>query len=495
MKLPSLRPGSAASIGAEGRNQNWPLSWRLTLFSMLVLCTVLTGLYFLIMAAIEEHFIELDRAQLADKMQQVSAALQRQQAPQEPDLWWALYDAQGKLERASPGFSAPGFIHQGAHDILEWKSSTPHPPAHQGQEHGQGHVAGHGAGTSTNPSRKRALFSKIKLQGTEQGLLVAISTLHHDHFEEQMKTTLWAYILAATLAGGALNWWAAQRGLSPLWAMRARAQKVSASQLDTRMPVAAVPVEMADLAQSLNDMLQRLQDDFQRLSDFSSDLAHELRTPLSNMLTQTQVALSQARSSAEYQDILASNAEELQNLARMVADMLFLAKTEHSLHLPDPQWIDLEQEVLALFEFYEALAQDKQVVLQLRGSARLYGDKLMLRRALGNLLSNAVRHSPPGQTVAVEIENTQDAGVEAERGPDCHIRISNLAPDLNPDLLPRLFDRFFRANQARSRPESEGTGLGLAITRAIVHAHGGQISVRMAGQRIVFEMQLPGAVF
>ncbi len=116
--------------------------------------------------------------------------------------------------------------------------------------------------------------------------------------------------------------------------MKARAQAVTAHKLDQRMPAQAVPVEMADLAHSLNEMLERLQRDFQRLSEFSSDLAHELRTPISNLLTQTQVALAQPRDAAAYREILASNAEEFQRLARMVSDMLLLAKAEHGLLLP-----------------------------------------------------------------------------------------------------------------------------------------------------------------
>ncbi len=178
--------------------------------------------------------------------------------------------------------------------------------------------------------------------------------------------------------------------------MASRASGVTANKLDARMPVAAVPLEMADLAATLNAMLARLQDDFRRLSEFSSDLAHELRTPITNLMTQTHVVLSQPREAAKYREVLVSNAEELQLLGRMVSDMLYLAKMEHGITLPSEEAISVADEVQALFDFYEALAEDKGVSLQLRGQAKIAGDRLMLRRALSNLLSNALRYTPQG---------------------------------------------------------------------------------------------------
>lgn len=181
---------------------------------------------------------------------------------------------------------------------------------------------------------------------------------------------------------------------------------ITAQRLDERMPTQEFPVEMADLATTLNEMLRRLKEEFDRLSEFSSDLAHELRTPINNLMTQTQVTLSQARSSEEYQDILASNAEEYQRLARMVADMLFLAKADHGLILPSTERIAVHDEAQALFDFYEALAEEKRVRLQLIGTAEITGDRLMLRRALSNLLSNAVRYTPLGNRWSLTFKGT-----------------------------------------------------------------------------------------
>jgi two-component system heavy metal sensor histidine kinase CusS len=206
--------------------------------------------------------------------------------------------------------------------------------------------------------------------------------------------TLWLVVIGGTLATGLLGWFAARRGLAPLREMKQRATEVSAQRLDQRLPVDAVPVELAELAESLNDMLARLEESFKRLSDFSSDLAHELRTPVSNLMTQTQVALSKTRSSAEYREVLESNCEEFERLSRMISDMLFLAKSENGLIVPGQETFDLADEVTALFDFYGALAEENGVTLRLEGSGQVTGDRLMLRRAIGNLLSNALRYTP-----------------------------------------------------------------------------------------------------
>jgi two-component system heavy metal sensor histidine kinase CusS len=313
--------------------------------------------------------------------------------------------------------------------------------------------------------------------GAPMQLLIALDTGHHLHFMRALSQTLVLYSLGAILVSGLLGWWAARRGLAPLRIMKERAMTVTAQKLDQRMPVEAVPVEFADLAESLNTMLGRLQADFARLQEFSSDLAHELRTPINNLLTQTQVSLAQKRDADAYRDILASNAEEFQRLARMVSDMLFLAKTEHGLELPNTEAISLDQEALDLFDFYDAVADEKRIRLKLMGEAQVMGDRLMVRRAIGNLLSNALRHSPAEAEVMVALE---------ERPGEATLCITNSGMTIAPEVLPRLFDRFFRVDKSRSHPESDGTGLGLSITQAIMRAHGGSVSVTSAQGKTTF---------
>jgi two-component system heavy metal sensor histidine kinase CusS len=175
------------------------------------------------------------------------------------------------------------------------------------------------------------------------------------------------------------------------------------------MPIAESSQELAELAQGLNQMLERLESDFERLSEFSGDLAHELRTPITNLLTQTQVTLTRERNAEVYREILASNAEEFQRLARMVSDMLYLAKTEHGLELPHREAVMLEREAQSLFDFYEAVADEAELGLSVLGAATIDGDRVMIQRAIGNLLSNALRHASKQSVVRVTIVVLSDA--------------------------------------------------------------------------------------
>ncbi|MGC3964637.1 MAG: heavy metal sensor histidine kinase [Rhodocyclaceae bacterium] len=313
----------------------------------------------------------------------------------------------------------------------------------------------------------RGIAARVASQTEPLLVLVAIDIGLHTDFIRSFGKALAAYVIIVAVAGSGLGWLAVRRGLLPLKAMKERASKVTVRQLDVRMAVDAMPVEMAEFASTLNQMLARLEDAFRRLSDFSSDIAHELRTPLSNLMTQTQVALNQVRTPEQYRDVLASNAEELERLARMVSDMLFLAKADHGLMLPSVEDIDLAREVAALCEFYEALAEDRQVGIHQRGHARIRGDRLMIRRAIGNLLSNALRYTPPGGAIDVAIETD---------GRSVRLAMSNPGPAIPVDELRHVFDRFYRAEKDRAHAEGDGTGLGLAITQAIAQAHGGSVS-------------------
>lgn len=296
--------------------------------------------------------------------------------------------------------------------------------------------------------------------------LVAVATdiTHHNHFMGSFQATLWSVVVFAAILTGFLGWVAVRRGLAPLRAIKQEAAAITATRLNYRMSSESVPVELAELTETLNAMLTRLEDSFKRLSDFSSDLAHELRTPVSNLLTQTQVTLSQARTVDEYQDILASNAEEFERLSRMIADMLFLAKSDNNLIIPNREVVNLAEEVQGLIEFYEILAEEKGVELATSGDAYVSGDRLMLRRAISNLLSNAIRHTPQGGHVAVRIHDTRSEGVR--------LSVENTGETIHPEHLPRLFDRFYRVEASRHRC-SEGAGLGLAITQSILRVHGG----------------------
>jgi two-component system heavy metal sensor histidine kinase CusS len=328
--------------------------------------------------------------------------------------------------------------------------------------------------------------------GSGAGLTVvlALDIEHHNEFMAAFRRTLWLAVLFGIVGTGLLAWAAARSGLRPLRRMAAVATGISAERLSERLAADDVPAEMADLAAAFNAMLARLEDSFRRLSDFSSDLAHELRTPISNLMMQSQVALSQARDGEAYREVLYSALEEYERLSRIIADMLFLAKADNGQLVAGDAPVDLAAEVHELFDFYEALADERGVRLACSGAASVRGDRLMLRRALSNLLSNAIRYTAAGATVDVEL---------AVAAGQATVLVANPGTAIAAEHLPRLFDRFYRADPARQRSDGgqggdssgDGTGLGLAITRSIVVAHGGSISVSSSAGLTRFVLSLP----
>ncbi len=193
------------------------------------------------------------------------------------------------------------------------------------------------------------------------------------------------------------------------------------------------------------------------------------------------MALSRSRSAEEYQEALHSNLEEFERLARMIADMLFLAKADNGM-LPKPeQNVALESEVRALFEFYEALAEEKGLTMKLVGKGSVIGDRLMLRRALSNLLSNAIRHTPAEHVITVTIKRVNH---------QVHLLVSNPGEPIPRDHIPLVFERFHRGDPSRLR-QGDGSGLGLSITRSIVEAHQGEIILESDPQQTTFTIRLP----
>ncbi len=310
---------------------------------------------------------------------------------------------------------------------------------------------------------------------------LAVNITEHQAFTHSIRRMIWLAVGVGIALTIMLAWFMAHRGLAPLRDIAQMARSMSAEHLNARLPIESVPMELSDLAHSFNDMLSRLEDSFRRLSDFSSDIAHELRTPISNLMTQTQVALSKARSAEEYREILYSNLEEYQRLATMIADMLFLAKADNGLIVPSREPVDLAAEIKDLFTYYESLAEDQGITLASSGEGSVAGDRLMLRRALSNLLSNAIRHTPRGGTVTVDIARADGGSIA--------VLVENPGEPIPAEHLPRIFDRFYRVDPSRQRT-SEGAGLGLAITQSIVRAHGGQIAV-FSDNTTRFELRLP----
>lgn len=281
-----------------------------------------------------------------------------------------------------------------------------------------------------------------------------------------VQSSLLAVPLILLLVGGGA-WWAVQRALRPLKAFRKVAGKVSARDLSQRMVVSGLPDELQALAHAINIMLQRLDDDIRQLAQFSDDLAHELRSPMNNLMGKAQVTLSRERPAEEYKQTLESCTEELERLSRMIAQMLFLASVSQPSTLPANEPVNLREEADKVIELFELSAEDKGITLQVTGQACTRGDRLMIQRAISNLLSNAIRHAPPGTGVDLNLTQHADQAIVA---------LSNTGEGIAAEHLPRLFDRFYRVHASRARHEG-GTGLGLAIVHSIMVVHEGQVTV------------------
>ena len=456
---------------------NISLTARLTLFFVLVSSAVLLALGLIIAASVEQHFEEQDLEVLGAKMERARQVLGSLSSFNDvPEVMSALdnalvvhhglevvvMDAKQRILFANTGLDWPK---AGEVDTALRSPMKPVLWSVDGQIY-RAVVAPVATGLPDAPTVT---------------VVVALDIVHHQEFMTMFQRTLWAFIAGAAGLSGLLGWVAVRRGLAPLRTMRDQTSGVTAKTLSYRLPLERLPRELIELARSLNDMLARLEDAFVRLTAFSSDIAHELRTPVSNLMTETQVALSRARTSAEYLSVLESNAEEYEHLSRMISDMLLLAKADNGLVVPHRERLDLAIEVRVLFDYYEAVAEEKGVHFTLIGEGQLSADRLMVRRALGNLLSNAIRHSLADSEVCIAIQR-QPQGVV--------IGVENTGDVIPVDCLERVFERFFRVDPSRQN-RSEGTGLGLAITHSIVAAHGGTLSVTSSAARTTFLIQLP----
>lgn len=337
--------------------------------------------------------------------------------------------------------------------------------------------------TQNDPYHTVAAWGALGGGTGEQALIV----LSQDAREAQelladYRRAVFAAILFGGLFAAALGFLVARNGLRPLREMAKTASNISASHLERRLEEENVPQELKVLATTFNAMLERLRHSFCRLSDFSSDLAHELRTPINNLMGQSQVALSRVRSTEEYRNVLESNLEEYERLARMIGDMLFLAKADNTQALLHVEKFDLRAELDKVTAFYEAVAEESNLKIICEGESSVAADPIMTQRAIANLLSNAIRHTSPGGTIHARI-TTADNSVT--------LHISNPGVGIASEHLTKVFDRFYQIDDARERSEA-GTGLGLAIVQSIMRLHGGNVSVvSEPGKITCFTLQFP----
>ncbi|MFC0225496.1 Cu(+)/Ag(+) sensor histidine kinase [Serratia aquatilis] len=469
------------------------LASRLTFFISLTAIAAFAAFSWVMIHSVEKHFEEQDIRDLKQLSTTLSTILGKENEPEnirvdklistiadhgnvfiylQNDNKDVIYESADSLDFKQV-LAAPLFHNRlGSNEIILW-----HAPASANSDH-------------DNKKMEQTSYRIVALpidtfvdgKATTYTLLIALSIDFHLHYLQELKYNLvmTAFIISLIIIFIVLL--AVYQGHAPLRNVSREIQGITSDNLHVRLLPTDVPIELQQLVVSFNHMIERIEGVFTRQSNFSADIAHEIRTPITNLVTQTEIALSQARSASEYEDVLYSNLEEFTRMAKMVSDMLFLAQADNNLLIPERVSIDLKAEVIKVFDFFEAWAEEREVNLHFVGNpVAVNGDPLMLRRALSNLLSNAIRYAPVGRSVTVSLRETLS---------DVELTVENPGVPIPAEHLPRLFDRFYRIDPSRQR-KGDGSGIGLAIVKSIIGAHRGKISVTSDSVSTKFIISLP----
>ncbi|KAA1279947.1 Cu(+)/Ag(+) sensor histidine kinase [Citrobacter pasteurii] len=468
------------------------LATRLTFFISLATIASFFAFAWIMIHSVKVHFAEQD----INDLKEISATLERIiNHPNEPEsrrletlknvvsgysnVIISLEDANQRAIFHSPNapdlrqFIATATPDKNAHTRNVFLISG---PTLQTSEHA------HGKNASSNWRMIRLPIGQLPDGKPAYTLFMALSIDFHLHYINDLKNKL---IMTASLISMMIVFivlFAVYKGHEPIRNVSRRIQNITSKDLDVRLDPQAVPIELEQLVESFNHMIERIEDVFKRQSNFSADIAHEIRTPITNLVTQTEIALSHPRSTKELEDVLYSNLEEFGRMSKMVSDMLFLAQADNNQLIPEKTALNLADEVSKVFDFFEAWAEEREISLRFEGRACwVSGDPLMLRRAMSNLLSNAMRYTPKGESVTVQVKEADDL---------VHIVVENPGTPIAAEHLPRLFDRFYRVDPSRQR-KGEGSGIGLAIVKSIVTAHQGKVSVTSDARATRFILTLP----
>ncbi|SAL47946.1 heavy metal sensor signal transduction histidine kinase [Caballeronia cordobensis] len=297
-------------------------------------------------------------------------------------------------------------------------------------------------------------------------LFVAIDCSPNVHTMRAFGLALAAFMALSTVAVLLLSYSVARLGLAPLTRLTRDASKLSPTNRSQRLNTRALPMELEDLAKSFNGALERLDHAYGRLESFNADVAHELRTPVTILIGQTEVALTRDRSIDELRHTLQSNLEEFERVRAIINDMLFLARADQGERATGLVEVSLAAEVNRTLEFLEIPLEEAQVGATASGDARAFVNTSLFGRALTNLVMNAIQHCAPGATIAVSV--TREHG-------RVRIAVANPGEPIQPQVMAHLFDRFYRAESSRTNSR-ENHGLGLAIVKAVAEMHRGTVS-------------------
>ena len=443
----------------------WCIATRITVYAVTATCAMLIAVI-----AISHwqfsHGLTRDRLlYLGDELSEIRAAVRERGAGAQEEIdaesaahgllpyYVRLLDETGRLLAASP--DVPDALHNIA---------FPEPIA-------TSELLGSPTPSSLPDGRSLLLLAAMAETpdgGPQWVLQIALDVTYDGILLRNYRRILVIASLAGLIVFAAVAAWIVRYNLKPLLTITHMARRITAQRLDERLAPSGWPRDLAVLALAFDDMLDRLKESVARLQQFSADLAHELRTPIQNLMLETEVTLARVRTEAEYQEALRHGLEELRRLAYMVDDLLFLARAESPRQELDLQALHGVEVLRKAWDFFDAAAEEQGVTVAYQGNATVQAEPQLLHRALTNLLSNALRHTPAGGTITLSAERqSSGAGSLAVSDTGCGIAFEH---------LPRLFDRFYQVDP--DRPSGlEGTGLGLSIVRSIMDLHGGRVEV------------------
>jgi two-component system heavy metal sensor histidine kinase CusS len=458
----SLVNQRAEGAGAERRP--WSLVTRLGVYYTICATALLLIAMSILYAFVVQHINADDNEFLADTLRSVKADLAEKHSnsdglladevpPGTTDYFVRILDQRTKQVVAE----RPAAAHRVSPSIF------PAPPP-------DGRIPKEGIEYKSPSGHWYFLMSASAVLGSDS-LRPVVIQVAQDGSDEKAFMQNFGKLLLSVLIGGiicsaTIAYFAARRALRPLEEMATATEKVQASQLHQRLGGGRWPSELTALAAGLDKMLARLEESFNRLSRFSADLAHELRTPIQNLRSESEVALTRPRTAGEYREVIELNVEEYQRLSGMIDSLLFLARSENAETRLNRVKFKISPAVDTILDFYDAAAREREISLTRKGDGVLYADPMLFRRAISNVVANALRHTSTAGRIQVSVV-TGDHRVE--------VTVQDNGCGIGPEHLPRIFDRFYRADPARSS-DSASNGLGLAIVKSIMDLHGGSAS-------------------
>jgi two-component system heavy metal sensor histidine kinase CusS len=329
-----------------------------------------------------------------------------------------------------------------------------------------------GKNSGSSPKNHRTskkLFSLVATMEELDGQPYTIQ-LAQDRSSDEQFATQFAFVLGGALGLGILASAliaiaVTKRGLWPLQQMTQSLERIDPNHLDERVGKTMWPRELQPVAIAFDEMLARLENSFTKLSQFSADLAHELRTPISNIRGETEVTLTRPRTLQDYRNVIESIAAECERLSDIVDNLLFLARADGVDRQIERNVFAARPAIEKIAAYYRTIAEERGISITNKGEGEIYADALLFDRALSNLLDNALRFTPDGGKVTIATETKPDRTELAVEDTGCGIPSHH---------LPHICDRFYQVDSSRS---SQGTGLGLALVKSITDLHGGSVAV------------------